>query len=314
MAAENNIPEELRERILHRRVRRSNDPNRRAERWVFTWNNYTPEDKTYIHEHFTALNVCYLMYGHEICPTTGTPHLQGFVCYRSKKGLDQVREDFKHHHVEIMKGSIEQNEWYCGKDKNEITIIGVPPRSAGEREKTNWDEIKKLACEQKWDEIDPKILIRHYSNLQKLAKDNPAKVSDLPSRSKVGLWVYGHSGNGKSFCVRHNWPDAYIKDLNQWWDGYKGEKEVILDDFDPDLGKDMRRKFKIWADEYAFPAETKGSMLRIRPEKVIVTSQYTIDECWLDQQTRDAMKRRFKEIHLMPYVQGIFTDLKVHYN
>lgn len=37
---------------------------------------------------------------------------------------------------------------------------------------------------------------------------------------------------------------------------------------------------KQWCDHYPFKANQKGSQLLIRPEKIIVTSNYSIRECF----------------------------------
>lgn len=107
-----------------------------------------------------------------------------------------------------------------------------------------------------------------------------------------GIWICGQSGSGKTSSVYTQFPDAYPKPRSQWWDGYRDEPVVVLDDidkFDVRLGG----KLKHWADEYPFIAEAKGSSRKIRPVRLFVTSQYTIEEIWGDQETREALLRRF---------------------
>ena len=48
--------------------------------WTFTVNNYTPEQE----EALKAAPCQYLVFGHELAPTTGTPHLQGYI-YTTRK-------------------------------------------------------------------------------------------------------------------------------------------------------------------------------------------------------------------------------------
>ena len=99
-------------------------------------------------------------------------------------------------------------------------------------------------------------------------------------------WRCGDSGSGKSSGVRRDYGDSlYVKDATKWWDGYAGEETVVIDDWDPETTKYLRRYLKIWADHYPFKAEVKGGSMEIRPKRVIVTSQYTIEMCFPDEKT-----------------------------
>jgi hypothetical protein len=96
--------------------------------------------------------------------------------------------------------------------------------------------------------------------------------------------------------VRENHPGFYSKPISKWWDGYTDEEVVLVDDVDPSHATLLTYFLKIWTDHYALPAEVKGGKRYIRPQTIIVTSQYTIEECFAsaDKATRDAIMRRFK--------------------
>lgn len=82
---------------------------------------------------------------------------------------------------------------------------------------------------------------------------------------------------------------------HKWWDGYNGQPTVIIDDVGPQH-KHLGPLLKIWADRWAFQAETKGGSTGwVRPNHIIVTSQYRITECFGDISTCNALSRRFKQ-------------------
>lgn len=124
--------------------------------------------------------------------------------------------------------------------------------------------------------------------------DHMSKPVDLPA--PCGLWVWGPPGVGKSHWVREQYPNAFFKPQNKWWDGYQGEKFVILDDFDCTA---LGHLLKIWADKYSFVAETKGYSTHIRPFKFIITSNYSIEALFQqDNPMMLALLRRFFVIEI----------------
>jgi len=82
----------------------------RSKNWCFTLNNYTEADEKNIAQ-WECRGVAY---AHEV-GESGTPHLQGYVCFAVQKGLNMVRELNNRAHWEIMKGSMTDNQTYCSK-------------------------------------------------------------------------------------------------------------------------------------------------------------------------------------------------------
>jgi len=54
-----------------------------------------------------------------------------------------------------------------------------------------------------------------------------------------------------------------------------------------------RVQLKIWADRYPFIANVKGSSVKMRPAKVIVTSNVLPEDIWTDDATVLPIYRRF---------------------
>ena len=119
-------------------------------------------------------------------------------------------------------------------------------------------------------------------------QNGPPPLSDLDH-----WWFHGPAGSGKSHAAREENPVFYLKRLDKWWDGYENEPCVIIEDYTPEYSKFLTLDLKKWADYYAFPADISGELSFIRPAKIIVTSNYTMDQCFSSPQL-ECMLRRFK--------------------
>ena len=106
-----------------------------ANAWVFTLNNYTEDDLKFLSSKFSAEpEKYYFIYGKEVAPTSGTPHLQGYIKSRvkSKSGPLQKWRPFtefapiKRAHWQRAKGNLESNFHYCSKEGNFETNIPNP--------------------------------------------------------------------------------------------------------------------------------------------------------------------------------------------
>lgn len=267
------------------------NPKPRSRAFVFTIQNWTEEHTALL----DAVQCRYIIYGKEVAPTTGTRHLQGYIYYKSAKTLRSLRRQLHPHHVEVARGDSAANRTYCSKDGDFVERGEIPltQQEKGAKESERWDKAWHLAKLGDIENIDPSIRIKNYSAIKRIQKDYMARPQNLPS--VCGIWVHGNAGCGKTRTVDRLYPDAYAKPRNDWWDGYSYEEVVLCDDvdvYDVKLGG----KFKHWADYKGFIASTKGGAMYIRPNKFIVTSQYTIEEIWQDKETREALNRRFTSV------------------
>ena len=71
-----------------------------------------------------------------------------------------------------------------------------------------------------------------------------------------------------------------------------------MDDIGPEH-KVLGQQLKIWADRYGCILENKGGAMSSAYDKFVVTSQYSIEDIFgEDEKIVEALKRRFKVIHL----------------
>lgn len=261
----------------------------RHRAYAFTWNNYPPDYRVSLEQ----LPAKYVVTGEELAPGTGTPHLQGYVVWTDAKTLASCRGLLPGCHITPTRGTHRQNFDYCTKGQSNIYTRGTLPSDPADRgnaERARYEAAWNAAKLGRLEDIPADIRIRHYASIRRIERDYMAPVERLVG--PCGLWIHGLSGSGKSRSVLDRFPDLYPKPRNTWWDGYQREPVVLLDDvdkFDVRLGGHLKH----WADAYPFIAEIKGGSQKIRPSKLIVTSQYKIEDIWSDPETLDALRRRF---------------------
>ncbi len=113
-----------------------------------------------------------------------------------------------------------------------------------------------------------------------------------------GVWIWGESGFGKTHFALREYPGAFQKAANKWWDGYAGEQYVILDDLNKRTGEMIAYYLKKWMDRFAPPrGEIKGSTIQLRHIKFVVTSQWSIESMFDCIEDRQAVSRRCEIVH-----------------
>lgn len=285
------------------RKKRPQKRGRKSKHWCFTISNYTAADIPSID------NIQYLVMGKEIAPDTGTPHYQGYVVYNTQLRATQVKKLMPRAHIEIKYeySTPQQAAVYCKKD-GDWEEYGILPLTKEQGTMKRWDDARASARIGDFESIPSDLLIRYYHSFKRYYQDNPVKPQDLDERHNV--WIYAPSGYGKSYYARKRYPDYYDKPPNKWFIGYSGEQTMLCDDYGPEQCRYLHWYMKRWADIFSFPMETKGGGKQIRPKHIIVTSQYTIEECFQDLETITAIKNRFKVKHLKHWKTGL-RNIKV---
>lgn len=257
--------------------------------WVFTINNPGEFDDIDIERCIDSST--YLCYGIEE-GESGTRHYQGFVMFTNAKHLASIKKILTRAHIEPRRGTVEQAIAYCEKD-GDFHEWGERPLSK-KSQKERWLWVINRAEDGDLDTIkqeEPAIYLRYLSTLHGLKR---RRLGTLDGQLQ-NEWWYGPTGTGKSRRLHDEYPFHYPKPLNKWWDGYEDEEVVGLEEVHPGCRGWLGHFLKIWSDRYPFNAEIKGGTLKgIRPGKLIVTSNYTIEECFPDEQDHKPLKRRFK--------------------
>lgn len=274
--------------------------------WMFTWNNPGEDWKTKPTAFEADYSVFQLERGEE-----GTVHIQGLLYYT----IACRATKFKGIPCWI-KGITKQDasnrvQQYVTKQETRLDgpiENGSKPKSL-EARIDHYVAAMSYIKEGRITEIFPRVLISHFTNIQKLAVYLSTEYSHTGCR---GLWFTGPTGSGKSresldLCNRLGFTYFRKTDLSQFLDGYNGHQAVIIDDLDRQ-GINMGHDLKIWADRYPFKFPIKHGYVQATHRILIVTSNYRIETLWEgDADLIDSLFRRFKvyEFPLNPSVQII---------
>jgi len=277
--------------------------NTRSRNWCFRLNNYTDDEYVLIKN----IECKYIVVGKEV-GESGTPHLQGYVHFANAKAFTAVQKLIKRAHLEVMRGTALEASTYCKKD-GVFFENGDHPKTAaygGKMEQDRWAVAKSQAYES-GDCEDPMISFLHYKAC-KNQLNKRLKLQVLPDTTERMRWYWGESGTGKSRAARTEFPNAYLKMCNKWWNGYLDQDVAIIDDIDPSHEVWIGAFLKEWTDHYRFQAETKGGTRVIRPKIIVVTSQYSIEQIFKDPETVTALERRFTMKHFKETLYGFFPS------
>lgn len=271
-----------------------------ARHWCFTHNNPEGPPDEFIDK--VKDYMTYIVVGQEI-GENGTVHLQGYFCLKTKQRLSWIRANIcDTAHYEIMRGTPKEASDYCMKDgyyEVHGDLPEAPNVAGGRKRKQEFEEAYDLAKQQKVRDVHPEFQIKFLSALNKIADRELAVQDELDST--CGVWLWGPPRSGKTRYARseytENPSDVYLKLPNKWWDHYEGQKVVLMDDMDPSSCKYLVQYMKQWMDRYPFKCEVKGGARDIRPMVFIVTSNYSIDECFPNGHDAEAIRRRCDVIH-----------------
>nr|WAE43231.1 MAG: replication associated protein [Cressdnaviricota sp.] len=273
--------------------------------WMLTINN--PEDDPF-QDLEAGTDYQYLVYQIER-GEEGTTHVQAYICFHTNKIFNTVKKMFPTAHLELRRGKHSDAKGYC--TKKETRVDGPyefgDDRDIAEGKGTRSDLIE---IRNKIDKgISEKVIaqdhfgswIRYHKAFQRyreLVQDKFQQTNDKMQ------WYYGTTGTGKSKKAREENPDAYLKMCNKWWDNYRYEEVVIIEDFDKEH-KVLCHHLKLWADRYPFQAEVKGYAITIRPRLIIVTSNYHPKDIWDQEKDLEPILRRF---HITCFRKNLISE------
>lgn len=243
----------------------------------------------------------------------GAIHLQGYIYFGDKKPRmawvkENVFPNSPHVHLEAAKGTPEQNRKYCTKQEGRVDgpwEYGKLPKGQGAR-----SDLHALAAELKETGGDLRLLdekwdakfVQYGRGIKGLAELQQARArmkGEVKNRDvKVHIY-WGAPGSGKTHSA-HQFEDTYTlaqySDKTLWFDGYYGQKTLIIDEFD--YRNLPITVFNQICDIYPYNAPVKGGFVVAKWTNVVICSN--IDPLtWYGSETaalRNAYKRRITSV------------------
>lgn len=267
---------------------------RRSRHTCWTLNNWTETELDQVRS-YANTEPRYMCWSQEV-GEQGTPHLQGYVAWDNPRSLEKFKNAISNrlHYEPHTNGTAQQNRNYCAglvekkgfKENPTFEEVGEIPEQGA---RTDWKEaVTHLQTGTDITSVvqsQPQLLpcIRSLERYQQLS------LRPLNRDVKVIL-LTGAPGTGKSRWAYDNYPDLYSKPDGQWFDGYTGQKTLLLDDFYGDIP--LPQLLKV-LDRYPLQLPVKGGFVYAQYTTVIITSNRDVDQ-WNYYDTA-ALKRRISE-------------------
>ncbi|UPW41440.1 replication associated protein [Dipodfec virus UA23Rod_6578] len=257
----------------------------RARAFMLTINNPTEDDESDLRK----TKCMYLVYQIE-CGEEGTEHIQGLVYYKNARSWP--KDKFPKAHIERVR-SLKKSIKYCMKEDTRVRgpyEFGEKPEQGRRSDLENAAE--RILEGETVEEVvvDKPSAIRYFRGLQFLSE---ALMKDRTEKPRVE-WIWGTTGAGKTryVCDKFGDENIYIKDGTQWWNGYRQQQVILIDDFDGRWPyRDLLRLF----DRKAYQGQVKGGYVKINSPYIYVTCEFPPSEFWDDNMLAQ-VERRIKYV------------------
>lgn len=236
-----------------------------SKTWVFTINNYTDNDLVLLnnwnHDEFVSRLTATKEVGEQ-----GTPHIQGAVTFKVAKRLSSLKKLHKEAHWEIRKCT--DAALYCIKSDSDI-VVNADYRHQGKPK--DFDQCVELIRNGELKRVReeyPVLYCKHGRKFKEYNRD----VSKPKNMEREVYWYWGGAGTGKTrAAVEEAGEDSWMSNGNlQWFDGYTGETNVVLDDL---RASDTKYNYLLrLLDRYKMKVPIKGDMINWDATKIWITS------------------------------------------
>lgn len=284
-------------------------PSDQSARYIFTLNNYSPQEEELIRFGYDEGFFSYVIYGYEIAPTTGTPHLQGYFELYKPATKKRCHTYIPRGSFIVPNGEVHHQIHYCSKDGRVVTY--GHPKQQGQRsdlvryyayikEGHTLQEIRdkfptqyilypkvteKMFNDLRDERIKKELLLEDFDNVIWKPWQNEVLKLVLhtkPDKRSVN-WYWEPNGNvGKSFLTTFLLlkSKAYVVEGGRRSDifyGYNNEPIVIFDlprELDSEGGQYMYGTIECFINGRFLSTKYDTRMKLFRPPHVVVFANF----------------------------------------
>lgn len=241
---------------------------------------------------------------------SGRFHQQGYLVFSRSERLSYLRRCAPGVHFEPSRGTHEQALAYVSKDDTREAgpfREGVEPAGKGARTdlegaiatlKANLD-LRQVA------DAHPAAFVKYHRGFEALRS---CLIPQERPKTFRCLVFWGPSGFGKTSHIEETEKDLYrIPDNScQWWNGYTGQKAVLLDEFS---GETPFAYLLRIMDRYPLTVATKGGFVPLTCETLWITSQ----ECpskWIEKWYRKELENPERTVALLRRISEVYCETR----
>lgn len=258
--------------------------NSRGRNWCLTLNNpaipWRPE--------FTKLidfpKFQYIIAQHEIGEKDNTPHIQAYIQFNNVIRFNALKKLIPRGHFEIAKGSSSDNQLYCSKDEtstNDRFEFGEP-KHQGKRTDIH-KAVERAAAGDKVSDIitDDPSMLKYRRHLHDHQTELLLDIRRPTTLTVEVHWGQSRAGKTYSLIARGDiFKPVRSASGHWWWDGYRGEKRVLFDDFYGNMA--WSQLMQMLDPSQPFRGDVKGQMpLQVIADEYYFTSNVP-PEKWYD--------------------------------
>lgn len=287
-----------------------------ARNWCFTLNNPGPQSAGRLLD--GSLKLVYAVWQLET-GKNGTPHLQGYLAFKERMRLSQLTKILHGAHFEIARGSPAQNQAYCTKEETRIgekIEIGDFSQINTQGNRSDLEELQSAFDAGLTEEEYATDYFNHWIRYPKaLTSYKHAKIRARTQTQKVHvtLLIGQTGGTGKSWYAETlarqlGLGEFFRCDLGEWFDGYVGQRILILEDF---RGSSLPfTLFKRLCDRNSLRVGVKGSSCEMAATHIFITSNFAPENWWDQKVTGTDLSPIYRRINRVLY----FSEFLKYYD